>query len=168
MTEPKPRPKLTDYRCFCIPNLKNVYLKLLNDNIVHLIQYIYDTREKEPYSSAEIRVALAMQIIIASDHLIPVHLSNLISKDIESLRKNDEYTAQWVNPAFKRKRLTRELELLRKHTEIDDNISLNLPDHGEIPVKIDDFDIRSGISTLNVSVSCPIPEENEGSNCVVM
>lgn len=162
--------KLTDYRCFYIPNLKNMYLKLLNDNITYLINYIYINKDKEPYNSSEVRIAISIQLILSSDQLIPIQLSSLIAKDIDTLRKNDEYTSRWVNPSMKRKKLLKELEILKKHTEIDDSISLNLHDHSEIDnkVNIDDYDINSSVSTLNVSVSCPIQEEDSRSNCLIM
>lgn len=161
------RAKLNDYRCFCLPNLKNIYLKLLNDNITYLIEYIYDNKEKEPYKSPEVRIALSMQMILSSDKLIPIQLSSLIAKDIDGLRKNNEYTSQWANPMMKRKRLAKELEMLKKHTEIDDSISLNLPDQVDAENKpnIDEFDIHSGLSTLNVSATCPIEEE---ARCSIM
>ena len=38
---PVASPKLTDYRSCAIPNIKGVYLKLFNDNIVALLEYIY-------------------------------------------------------------------------------------------------------------------------------
>lgn len=159
--------KLNDYRCFCLPNLKDIYLRLLNDNITYLIDYIYANSNKEPYKSPEVRIALSMQMILSSDKLIPVQLSSMIAKDIDGLRKNDEYTSQWANPMMKRKRLTKELEMLKKHTEIDDSISLNLPDQMDAENKpnIEDFDIHSGLSTLNVSATCPIEEE---ARCTVM
>lgn len=162
--------KLTDYQCYCVPNLKGVYLQLLNDNIMHLITYIYENIDKEPYNSPEIRIALAMQMILSSDKLIPINVSSLIAKDIDNLRKNVEYTNKWVNPALKRKRLLKELEVLRKHTEIDDSVSLNLPDKTEMDNKINvgDFDIHSGVSTLNVSSSCPVQEVDNRGNCIVM
>jgi hypothetical protein len=161
--------KLTDYRCYCLPNLRNVYLKLLNDNIAYLLEYIYANQEESPYDLPEVRVALAMQMILSSDKLLPISLSSMIAKDLEHLRKNEEYTSKWVNPVMKRKRLLKELEMLKKHTEIDDSISLNLADQKEIEgkVNIEDFDIHSGISTLNVSVSCPIEDDSRG-NCLMM
>lgn len=161
--------KEVDYRCYYLPNLKSVYLKLLNDNITYLVQSIYTNKEREPYNSPAVRVALSMQMILSSDKLIPIQLSSLIAKDLENLRKDDEYTNKWVNPALKRKRLLKELEMLKKHTEIDDSISLNLADQpsNEAKVNIDDFDIHSGISTLNVSAACPIDDDNRG-NCSVM
>jgi len=161
--------KLTDYRCYCLPNLRNVYLKLLNDNITYLLEYIYTNKTKEPYNSAEVRVAMAMQMILTSDKLLPIPLSTLIAKDLDSLRKDDEYTSKWANPTIKRKRLLKELDLLKKHTEIDDSISLNLPDQKDIDnkVNIEDFDIHSGLSTLNVSSVCPIDGDNR-SVCLIM
>lgn len=172
--DPEPNPdthqKLMDYRCVCLPDLKGVYLKLLNDNIIHLIESIYTNREKPPYHLAETRIALAMQMIVSSDQLIPTNVAMMIAKDMDDLRKNDEYINRWVNPAKKRKQMIRELEVLRKHTEIDDSISLNLADQTDTMEKInvDEMDIRSGISTLNVSASCPIPEEEGRGNCQIM
>jgi hypothetical protein len=163
---PKEAQKLTEYRCWSIPNIKDMYLCLFNDNIVHLIDYIYSNQSKEPYDSPENRVALAMQMIMSSEQLIPVHLSTMIIKDMDTMRKDNQYTSRWVNPALKRKTLSKEIELLKKHTEIDDSMSLNLPDksEGEKP-EIADFDIHSGVSTLNVSSVCPIDEE---SRCILM
>jgi hypothetical protein len=163
--------KLTNYSCVFIPNLKDVYLKLLNDNISDLISYIYSHQTSEPYNLPETRVALAVQMIMSSDKLIPIQLSSQIAKDLETLRKDVAYTNRWANPTQKRKRLLKEVEILRKHTEIDDSISLNLPDHGdkENQPKIEDFDQHSTVSTLNVSVKCPIPDESEDDrNCLVM
>jgi hypothetical protein len=159
--------KLADYRCYSLPILKTAYLKLLNDNISHLIEYIYNNRDKETYQSPEVRVALAMQMIISSDQLIPIKLSTMIAKDLETLRKDEAYTAKWVNPMMKRKRLVKELEILTRHTEIDDSISLNLADKTEVIPNIEDFDIHSGISTLNVSATCPVEEEDK-RNCSLM
>jgi hypothetical protein len=161
-------PKLTDYRCFYLPDLKNVYLKMLNDNITQLIDYIYQNREKEPYNSTEVRISLSMQMILSSNQLIPIQLSTLIAKDIDALRKNDEYTNRWANPAMKRKRLVKEMEILKKHTEIDDSISLNLADKSEPKPNLVDFDIHSGVSTLNVSATCPISDDDGRGGCMVM
>lgn len=160
--------KLQDYRSFYLPNLKTVYLKLLNDNITYLIEYIYANREKDPYNLPEVRVSLSMQMILSSNQLIPIQLSTQIAKDLEFLRKDDEYTSRWANPTLRRKRLIKELECLKKHTEIDDSISLNLADKPELKPNIEDFDIHSGVSTLNVSASCPIQEEDGRGNCMIM
>jgi hypothetical protein len=159
--------RTNDYRCVCVPNLKRVYLKLLNDNIVHLIESIYVNRDKIPYNSTETRVALSMQMILSSDQLIPFQLSTQIAKDLDDLRKNEEYTKRWANPAKKRKQLVNEIEMLKKHTEIDDSISLNLADQQEV-INTVDFDIHSGVSTLNVSAECPIQDEDGRGNCLVM
>jgi hypothetical protein len=163
-----PKTKLVDYRYFCVPNLKEMYLKLLNDNITDLIDYIYNNRDKEPYNLPENRTALSMQMILSSNKLIPIQLSTMIAKDLDDLRKNDEFTSRWANPLLKRKRLSKELEMLKKHTEIDDSISLNFPDKTDVDTKVnlEDFDIHSSVSTLNVSTSCPIEEES--GRCLLM
>ena len=163
------RHNLSDYRCYNLPNIKNLYLKLLNDNIMSLISHIYDHSDQEPYQSPEVRIALSMQMILSSDKLIPVSLSSLIARDLEDLKKDDTYTSQWVNPTLKRRTLARDLEILRKHTEIDDSVSLNLSNFGDVESKVnaEDYDIKSGVSTLNVSAVLPIKEE-EGGNCLLM
>ena len=163
-----PVDKLTKYHCYTISNINEVYIQLLNDNIAYLIRYIYQNTDKSPYDSAEVRIGVSLQMILSSDHLIPLDVSSKIAKDIDQLRKDNTYTSKWENPSTKRKVLTHELELLRRHTEIDDSISLNLSEqpHNNDEFNIDDFDIHSGISTLNVSVTCPI--ENERTACQIM
>mgnify|MGYP000962575225 CR=1 FL=1 len=163
------KPQLTDYRCVCVPDLKSVYVQLLNDNIRHLITYIYNSKDKTPYNSPDVRVALSIQMIMSSKELIPMDLSSMIAKDIDDLRKNDEYTSKWANPSLKRKTLNKELSLLKRHTELDDSLSLNLADKTDTEKPdIGDFDIHSGVSTLNVSAVCPIPSEEDRGNCMVM
>jgi hypothetical protein len=165
---------VTDYRCYRIPELKQVYVQLLNDNLEYMINFIYTNKEKPQYSSPSIRVGLAMQMLLASQQLIPYQLSALIAKDIEDLRKDDEYTNLWQNPALKRKALGKELEFLRKHTEIDETISLNMANQTEAQLEqqqnLQDFDIHSGISTLNVSSHFPVAEDPiiASNNCAIM
>ena len=165
-TSPTPS-LLTEYRSTCMPGLKEIYIQLLNDNLIHLIDSIYTNRDKVPYNSPETRVALSMQMLLSSDHLIPVHLSTQIARDLDDLRKNEEHAKRWVNPARRRKQLTKEIEMLKKHTEIDDSISLNLSDQKEV-VDLVNFDLHSGISTLNVSTECPIPDEDGRGPCTIM
>jgi len=168
------KPKLNDYNCFNIPDIKSVYVSLLNDNLEYLIDYIYENSDTEPYNAPATRVALSMQMILSSKQLIPYQTASMIAKDIEELRRNDEYTNQWTNPALKRKALSKELEMLKKHTEIDETMSLNLTDNpreDEQKQSLRDFDIHSGVSTLNVSSRFPVATENEnGQNgsCAVM
>jgi hypothetical protein len=161
-------PKLTNYRCSNVKDLKSHYITLLNHNITHLIDFIYSHTDQVPYNSPEVRIALSMQMILSSEQLIPIDMSTKIARDFDVLRKDEKYTNQWDQPAQKRKRLLKELEMLKKHTEIDDSISLNIPDKDDqlIPDNIEDFDLHSSVSTLNVSLSCPI--EDEDSRCLVM
>ena len=127
-------PKLNDYNCFSIPDIKSIYISLLNDNLEYLIDYIYENSKKEPYNDPVVRVALSMQMILSSKQLIPYQTASLIAKDIEELRRNDEYTNQWANPTLKRKALSKELEMLKTHTEIDETMSLNLTTSSTLPV----------------------------------
>jgi hypothetical protein len=168
LPESKPNKKLTEYFCFQIPELKKAYVKLLNDNLVGLINHIYDNKNSETYSSAEIRVGLSMKMLMSSSSLISYQLSSLIAKDIEELRKDDNYTCKWESSSMKRKALLKELEFLRKHTEIDDTISLNLADESINPTlpNMKEYDIQSGISTLNVSIKYPLDKDlDQASNC---
>lgn len=170
----KNKPKLTDYRCFNLPNIKQVYVKLLNDNLQHLINYIYNNTDKEPYNSAEIRTALSMQMILASNQLIPYQLSSLIAKDLDEMRKNDSYTDQWASSSKKRKVLAKEMDFLKKHTEIDDTVSLNLADNKDEKnpdADLENFDINSSMSSLNVSAKCPVEDgiiPDQANGCSLM
>lgn len=160
--------KLTQYKYYYANDLKDAYMALLNDNIIQLITYIYDNMDKKHYQSPETRVALSMQMVLSSDKLIPINLSSLIAKDIDKLRKDSDYTNQWANPTLKRKYMQKELDILRKHTEIDDTISLNLPETAP-KVNMEDFDIHSGMSTLNVSSTQPIQDTlEEPDACILM
>jgi len=160
--------KLTDYRGYHIKNIQNHYIALLSDNLVNLISYIYEHREQSPYDKPEIRVALASQMILSSNKLVPHNLSAQIVRDIEQLRNDEQYLSQWKDPSLKRKTLMKELEMLRKHTEIDDTISLNLaPADSGKPESLDDFDLQSSMSTLNVSAQLPLTKHGENM-CRIM
>lgn len=166
--------KYNDYRCYNVPEMKQLYVKMLNDNLLSLINYIYSQQAVEPYHSAATRVALSMQMLLASNQLIPYQQASVIIKDIESLRSDTAYLEQWTNPSLKRKALLKEIELVRKHTEIDETISLNLadqPDHmGEFNGDdLKNFDMNSGISTLNVSAQLPVDNlDGDQGRCSIM
>lgn len=175
MSTTKPKPlKTTNYYCTENPEMeiKQVYVKLVNDNLVHLINHIYNHKDHSPYDQASVRSTIAMQLILGANKLIPFEMSSMIAKDLEDLRKNDEYTSLWANPALKRKALNKELELLRKQTEIDETVSLNLSDPKAVNSEqssLEDFDLHSGLSTLNVSAKYPLPNENKPiDNCNIM
>lgn len=151
---------------------------LINDNLISILEYLYQHQEQEPYRRPEIRLAITMPLINCSHHqLLPLDLSNLIIKDIETLRKNDQYLSQWANPTHKRKTLAKDLQIVKQHTEIDDTISLNVsgdpsgsvnPNSSSVlPPPPPESDLHSTISTttLNVSASAPLPSQND---CLVM
>lgn len=167
--------KNTHYYCTDSPEneVKDAYVKLLNDNLVYLVDYIYANTNKSPFDQAATRSTMSMQMILGAGKLVPFQTASLIAKDLDDLRKDDNYTGQWVNPAQKRKALNKELELLKKHTEIDETMSLNLTDpHAPVvdhKTSLDDFDIHSGLSTLNVSAKYPVQEEGKTHpGCVLM
>jgi hypothetical protein len=168
------KPKYNDYRCYNVPEMKQLYVKMLNDNLLSLINYIYSQQTVEPYNSPATRVALSMQMLLASNQLIPYQQASAIIKDIEALRADAGYLDQWVNASLKRKALMKEIEMVRKHTEIDDTISLNLanqPDTmgGPDGEDLKNFDMNSGISTLNVSAQMPVDNlDGDQGRCTIM
>ena len=109
------------YRLYNNPKMKEGYTKLISDNLETLIDYLYANTGMEQ----ELRCAMAYHMILMSGNLVSIKNSILISKDIDSLIKNQSYLSKWEKPNLKRKVLRKELESLRKHTEIDDSISLN-------------------------------------------
>lgn len=167
------KPKYNDYRCYNVPEMKQLYVKMLNDNLLSLINYIYSQQSVEPYNSPATRVALSMQMLLASNQLIPYQQASAIIKDIETLRADASYLDQWANASLKRKALMKEIEMVRKHTEIDDTISLNLanqPDTlgGPDGDDLKNFDMNSGISTLNVSAQMPVDLDEDQARCTIM
>ena len=160
------------YRIYNISHIKEAYVSLLGKNLNNLIEYIYNNLDQFP--DAEMRAALSFNMLLISGTLINAELSVKIANDLESLRKNQEYLNKWKNPSLKRQYLRKELETLRKHTEIDDTISLNmsgLKEDGSVAIDVDHkndsnvFDIKTGIETLNVSTT--IPSAQDG-NCALM
>lgn len=167
-TEPT-EPKKTNYSTYRSEKSIDHLMTLFKDNLEQLIEYMYSNKDRKPYDSAEVRVSIALQILFAGDKLIPFQLSGRVARDIESLMNDFKYLSQWENPTKRKKTLKSELLFLRQHTEIDDLVSLNLSDGGDLDQKIElfkDFDLESSVSTLNVSVQRPVPG-NDGT-CAVM
>jgi hypothetical protein len=160
------------YRIYNIPNIKESYVTLLGKNLNVLIAYIYDNRDIFP--DPETRAALSFNMLLISETLVETSLSIKIANDLETLRKDSVYLSKWKNPSMKRQYLRKELETLRKHTEIDDTISLNmcgLTDDGsirdsEMTVGGTQYDVRTGIETLNVS--SVVPNAGNGDGCQLM
>jgi hypothetical protein len=168
-----PVAKFSDYRSYHLPNLNQIYAKILNDNLRYLISYIYSQKDGDStYSDPSVRVAVSLQLLLASNQLIPVQMASLIIKDMNDLRQNETYLNRWADPGLKRKIMGKEIEILRKHTEIDESISLNLADHEESADRTafdpKDYDLQSSVSTLNVSDQCTIPGPKPEERCVVM
>lgn len=143
-----------NYRIYNIPNLKEGYTKVISDNLEKLVDSIYNT-----FTDPEMRAALAFHLILSSGNLISVKNSIRISKDLDDLKKNQSYLNKWEKPHLKRQFLNKELETLRKHTEIDDSISLNgMMTSNDTASTVTptvlngtEYDIKTGIDTLNVS-----------------
>jgi hypothetical protein len=152
--------KLTNYHDYGVPDLQQLYVQMLNDNLTHLISYLYPKDNTlgsvtVPTMTTVVRVALSMQMLIASQKLIPCELSSKIAKDISELAKDIGYLKRWKDPKLRRQCLRDDLALLRKHTEIDDTISLNhsatnATEDSEL-AGLSDITAMSTISTLNVN-----------------
>lgn len=164
--------KLSDYCSFNIPEHKTYVLTLLDDNLNYMLEYIYSSERSDqiPYNLPEFRVALALQMLLASNRLISYQLASQIAKDIETLRHNQDYLNRWENSSVRKRMLLKELKTLKAHTEIDDEISLNSVTNDisdENQPDFSNFDLHSGVSTLNVSVHCP-DIEGQQEECTIL
>ena len=125
--------------------LQEYFLKLLDDNLNYMINYIYEHQENEPYHQTKVRATLAINMILASQKLIPTNLATLVLKDLSLLKEEVD--------SNQLKEIDQAIQLVRRQTEIDDLISLNLP--GQSPAEdqpdLADFDLQSQ-ATLNTSV----------------
>jgi hypothetical protein len=147
-----------------IPEIKESYVSLLNDNLPTLINYIYTNTSKAPYNNPEIRVALSLQMIFSSNVLINPILSSKIAKDINDLKCNNTYLSKWSDRDKKLRTIEKELSrLINNHTEIDDTISLNVSDE-DLQRR---GDLYSSVSTmLPVSQSVPLKfDQNDQNTC---
>jgi hypothetical protein len=159
----------SNYRIYKNNNLKDGYKKMLNDNLEHLISYLYSSNGP---TDPELRAGLSLHMILSSGNLVSITNSIKISKDLNDLLKNTEYLAKFDNPKIKRSYLRKELETLRAHTELDDTMSLNSInlDRNDNETNtfgtfgtIKNYDITTGISTLN---ELPYDMEKEGG-CII-
>jgi hypothetical protein len=164
---------MEQYRIYNIPDIKTAYVSLLGSNLNHLVNYIYSNLDDFP--DPETRVALSFNMLLISGTLLATDLSVKVAKDLESLYRDQEYLMKWKNPSMKRQYLRKELETLRKHTEIDETVSLNMSgqcvdETGSIRDSIagTQYDIKTGIETLNISASLPVPDNGSENGCQLM
>lgn len=163
--------KLTSYKSYDVPEMKTNILTLMNDNVQTIVEYIYQNTDKHPYDSPGVRAALSVQLILSCNQLIPYQLSNKVIKDLETLRKDFDHLNKWANPQIRRKMLAKESQMIKKLTEIDDAISLNFSENPSVYQEdLANFDLNSSVSTLNISATCPVEDDQTESNdnCCVM
>lgn len=102
-------------------------LKLLEENIVNLLNDIYDEKkQKSIYGHPEVRIGLSLKLL----HNIRIDLDesilNPIIKDIEMLMESKEYLESTGDPDRRKKCLLDELNFINRYIDIDnDTISLN-------------------------------------------
>ena len=127
-----------NYQSYKVSNIKELYVSLLNDNITNLLKFIYNNKNKEPYNIVENRVAVALQLLLSSNKLLPADITSEISKDLNDLKLNESYLQKFPNKDLKIKQLNHEIKAVMNHTELDDSVSLNISTN----------ELSSSISTL--------------------
>jgi hypothetical protein len=107
------------------PDIEKYANILLIDNAQNLINYIYQNTTSDPYTNPEIRIGLAIKILLKTDNYFDIVVLQPIINDIEFLMNNEEYLAEFANPEERLQNLTNELILINKYKELSDTISLN-------------------------------------------
>jgi len=107
------------------PDIEKYANILLIDNAQNLINYIYQNTTSDPYTNPEIRIGLAIKILLKTDNYFDIVVLQPIINDIEFLMNNEEYLAEFSNPEERLQNLTNELILINKYKELSDTISLN-------------------------------------------
>jgi hypothetical protein len=103
--------------------IKEAEIRLINNNIEHLIDHIY--KNKELFNSPEIRVGLVMKIIIRSDSIFNSDVLQEVVEDLEFMLSNKEYLSKFKNPHARKTAVSEELSLVRKYIKVDETLSLN-------------------------------------------
>lgn len=108
------------------PGINQAAFDLIVHNAQTLLTYIYAHRDQKPYDQAEIRIGLAIKILIKSDRdSYDSQLLEPIIEDLENLLADKAYLAQFSNPKLKHEYLSKQLVLISKFKQLDDTISLN-------------------------------------------
>jgi hypothetical protein len=104
---------------FELPIVNRAVETLISDNSEHLISWIYQNTDKEPYNNPTIRVGLSIKILLkcSEGSIGPTHLMEKILNDIVNLLPTADATERSI--------LVEEYRLVQKCTELDDLISLN-------------------------------------------
>ena len=90
------------------------------------IEFIYSNKDREPYNDIELRIAISLQLIVSSKHLINPILSSLIAQDICELMKNEKYLSRFDDKEKKIKSMELELTNLMKKSKTIKLFSIHL------------------------------------------
>lgn len=107
--------------------IRKATLKLLEDNSLELLQYIYeeDKHDKDIFGHPEVRVGLSLKILNNLRTSIDVSLIKPIIKDIEFLIDSQLYLESTGNPEKRKKCLEEELQFVQRYLDIEDTLTLN-------------------------------------------
>jgi hypothetical protein len=113
--------KLVLSHSFELPEVKEATLKLISDNATHLIKFIYDNQDQEPYNDPLVRVGLAMKTLLKAD-MESSHLNSTIVDPViaDLLNMIASCKDSRLVPVY-----TEELRFLKSCTILDDMITLN-------------------------------------------
>lgn len=173
---------MNSYRSDSRIDLQKLYVNLLCNNVNQLVDFIYQSNV--PFDIPQHRVAVCLQLVVLSDHKLTIKSSNLIIKDLQTLKNDTNFLKQWDNPQLKRQCLNKEIEIIKQHTDIDDSMSLNQHGHenehgnqqGHVGQDdnsqyIPDNESLLSVATLNTHTS-PVELDNlykqEKNACVLM
>jgi hypothetical protein len=108
---------------FELAEVKEATLTLISENAKHLIQYIYNNKDRKPYNLANIRIGLVMKTLLKADSTSYSVSSDTLEPVVEDLLHlirdcKDSGMAEVYKD---------ELRFLRSCSILDDMITLNTP-----------------------------------------
>jgi hypothetical protein len=107
------------------PGIKDASFSLIVDNAEQLIEFIYNHKDVVPYNKREIRVGLAIKVLLKGSHHYSSSLISPIIDDLENMLYDDDYLNSFDDPEKKRVAISSELSLMNKYVKLDDTITLN-------------------------------------------
>lgn len=163
---------MNSYRSDSHIDLQKLYVDLLCGNLNQLIDYIYQS--KSPFDLPQHRVGVCLQLVVLSNQKLSIKSSNLIIKDLQTLKTDTNFLKKWDNPTLKRQCLNKEIDIIKQHTDIDDSMSLN--QHGnsiedDNSHYLPDNESLLSVATLNTHVINPELDnlyKEEKNSCVIM
>ena len=111
------------------PRIRDASFTLIVDCAEHLINFVYNNQHTSPYDKPEIRVGLAVKILLKSEQNYESKMIEPIICDLEDMLSNEEYVNSFPDPEAKRAAISSELTLMNKYVELDDTITLNTVEH---------------------------------------